>query len=54
MKLSDHWDDIREALYRAAEAIEDIDDPRHYTKEDLAEIKRKANLWRKLAGAKSI
>jgi hypothetical protein len=40
---------ICEALYDAAEKIEDIDDPRHYTESDLRAIAKKASVWRVMA-----
>lgn len=40
---------IREALYLAADSVEDIDDPLNYEAEDLASIKREAAEYRSLA-----
>ena len=41
--------DVIDALHRAAADAEDIDDPRHYSKADLREIKRTAARFRALA-----
>lgn len=40
---------IKEALREAADKVEDIDDPIHYSDEDLRNITKKANDYRKLA-----